>query len=59
MEIYVYNENTVYDEARLGSLALKSQTPSIASVSAPRLIERPVGAWGRLKLPVIVCKPTI
>ena len=47
----------VYDEARLGSLALKGQTPSIASVSAPRLIVRPAGAWGRLKLPVWSANP--
>ena len=57
MEIYVYDENTVYDEACLGSLALKGQTPSIASVSAPRLIVRPAGAWGRLKLPVWSANP--
>ena len=50
MEIYVYNKNTVYDEARLRSLPL-------ASVSAPRLIVRPAGAWGRLKLPVWSANP--
>ena len=57
MEMYVYNEIMVYVEARLGSLALKGQTPSIASVSAPRLIVCPAGAWGRLKLLVWSANP--
>ena len=50
-------ESVGYDEACLGSLAIKGQTPSIASVYKLGLLCALTGAWGRLKLPVWSANP--